>query len=200
MAGERALQPANGGDDRAEERPAQGAEDFPYLRRRGPLAIVGTSSACPTPPFSAAGALGDEQLARTESLLRRLGDEGLCRVVLIHHPPLPGTASRRKQLRDSQKFRDVLARTGAELVLHGHTHLSTLAHVAGPQNVKIPVVGVAAASAGRDFKGKGLAEYALYRIERTAERRWHMDAEVRAIAPDFRQFQVKSRFSLEVPQ
>ena len=45
------------GDDDAETA-------FPFLRRRGPLALIGLSSAVPTAPFMATGRLGGEQLAR----------------------------------------------------------------------------------------------------------------------------------------
>lgn len=48
---------------------------FPYLRRRGPVALVGLSSAIPTKPFVATGRLGPPQLAAAESLLRALATE-----------------------------------------------------------------------------------------------------------------------------
>src|SRR6201986_4838878 len=35
---------------------------FPFLRRRGPLALIGVSSAVPTPPLMATGWLGRDQL------------------------------------------------------------------------------------------------------------------------------------------
>jgi 3',5'-cyclic AMP phosphodiesterase CpdA len=191
---------ATGRSTDAAERAAEGPGDFPYLRRRGPLAVVGVSTACPTMPFSAAGALGAAQLERLRSLLRSLAGEGLCRVVLIHHPPLPGGASRRKQLRDSLGFREVIASEGADLILHGHTHRSSLAHIDGPDGARVPVIGVAAASAGAQFKGKGLAEYCLYRIDGGPGQGWRMEVEVRAIDPGLEGFATKSRFSLDLPQ
>ena len=45
---------------------------FPFLRRRGPLALIGLSSAVPTAPFMATGRLGAEQLARSRELLDQL--------------------------------------------------------------------------------------------------------------------------------
>src|SRR3569623_2023382 len=42
---------------------------FPYLRRRGPLAIVGLNTGVPTAPFQATGTLGDAQLAALGPLL-----------------------------------------------------------------------------------------------------------------------------------
>ncbi len=66
-----------------------------YLRRRGPVALIGLSSAIPTKPFVATGRLGPPQLAAAEALLRALATEPEAfRVVMIHHPPQPGGASR----------------------------------------------------------------------------------------------------------
>ncbi len=60
---------------------------FPFVRRRGPLAIVGLSTALPTAPFLATGKLGREQLEALTRTLEALGRENVFRVVLIHHPP-----------------------------------------------------------------------------------------------------------------
>src|SRR3954451_6362878 len=38
------------------------APQFPYLRRRGPVAFIGMSSAVPTPPFVATGKVGRTQM------------------------------------------------------------------------------------------------------------------------------------------
>jgi hypothetical protein len=43
---------------------------FPFVRRRGPLALIGVSSAVPTPPLMATGRLGRAQL---DALDRRSG-------------------------------------------------------------------------------------------------------------------------------
>ena len=76
----------------------------------------------------------------------------LCRVLLIHHPPVAGLTSRRRSLRDADAFAEVLRRRGAELVLHGHLHRTTLASLPGPHPDRpIPVAGVPSAShAGPD--------------------------------------------------
>src|SRR3974390_73629 len=46
---------------------------FPFLRRRGPLALIGLSSAVPTAPFMATGRLGGGQIAPLSRLLAELG-------------------------------------------------------------------------------------------------------------------------------
>jgi len=118
---------------------------FPSLRVRGPLALIGLSSALPTPPFLASGALGNDQLAELERLLEVLASTDLYRVVLIHHPPDPGATSARRGLRDAAALCRVLRRAGAELVLHGHLHRTRIAEVEGPRG-PIPVVCVRSAS------------------------------------------------------
>ena len=95
------------------------------------MALVGLSSGVPKPPFFATGTLGEAQIAKAEKLLADLGREGLCRVVLIHHPPLT-TESRFKRLTDAAAFQAMIARVGCELVLHGHNHRSEVARIAGP--------------------------------------------------------------------
>jgi 3',5'-cyclic AMP phosphodiesterase CpdA len=134
---------------------------FPFLRRRGPLALVGLSTAVPTGPFMATGHLGAEQIARLDDLLGRL--PGLCRAVLIHHPPLWPHGSRFKRLVDAAELRAVLRRRGAELVLHGHHHVHALEWLEGPVG-PIPALGVPSASAANDDDGDRAA-YNLYRIE-----------------------------------
>ena len=131
---------------RGDHQESRGPARFPYLRRRGPVAIIGCSSAVVTPPFIATGRLGAPQLDALDKALAGAADDGLFRVVLIHHPPLafPGDAHRRLTDRDS--VRDILASRGAELVLHGHEHTESLGWAPGPQQ-PVPVIGVPSASA-----------------------------------------------------
>jgi 3',5'-cyclic AMP phosphodiesterase CpdA len=139
---------------------------FPFVRRRGPLALIGLSSAVPTAPFMATGRLGAEQIARLDALLERFA--GICRVVLIHHPPQGRRGDRFKRLIDATALRDVLRRRGAELVLHGHDHVHALNWLDGPRG-PIPALGVPSASAVRaNNRHADRAAYNLYRIEGSA--------------------------------
>ena len=70
-----------GGDERSD-----GDTAFPSLRRRGPLALIGVSSAVPTPPLMATGWLGPAQLAGAGAHAGALSAEQAFRVLLIHHP------------------------------------------------------------------------------------------------------------------
>jgi 3',5'-cyclic AMP phosphodiesterase CpdA len=123
----------------------EGATDFPQVRRRGPVALINLCSAIATPPLFASGRLGEDQLGRLGALLDGL--KGLTRIVLVHHPVGAGVVSRRKALSDAPALREVLARHGAELVLHGHAHEAVFGSVAG-----VPVLGVPSASSPAGFK------------------------------------------------
>ena len=94
---------------------------FPYLRRRGPLALIGLSSAIPTAPLLASGALGAEQCAALGTLLAETGRQGLARIVMIHHPPHSTGATGGRGLRDARRFEGIMAQHGAELVIHAIT-------------------------------------------------------------------------------
>lgn len=156
------------------DRPQHGqgtADFFPSLRVRGPLALIGLCSALPTLPFLATGRLGERQLTGLEDLLRRTAQQGLCRVVLVHHPPVPGTIKWRKRLIDDQAFCAVLRRQGADLVLHGHTHYATRSLLHTPTG-EIPVIGAASASEFNPKTGRG-ASYNIYRLSRSGPH-WHI--------------------------
>ena len=158
-----------------------GFGDFPAVRRRGPLAILGTSSALPSGPGMATGKLGAAQLERLECRLAQLGREGLFRVVLVHHPPLDETTKHRKRLLDSAEFRSVLKRSGAELVLHGHDHRFLEAEIGGDDGA-IPVFGVPSASA-RPYSDRPGAHYFLHEVEKT-QAGWTLTVRALGIGPE----------------
>lgn len=141
-------------------------QPFPFVRRVGDVAIVAVSSAITTPPFFAAGQINKAQADRLERILATLGEAELFRVVLIHHPPVSDAArSPIRGLWGGNLFRHAIATHGAELILHGHTHRSTVNSTHGPGG-EVPVIGVASASA-RPGGHDDPARYNLFRIERT---------------------------------
>jgi 3',5'-cyclic AMP phosphodiesterase CpdA len=160
--------------------PAADFQVFPTVRRRGPVALVGLHSGVAKPPFFATGTLGDAQIAATEKLLADLGHEGLCRVVLIHHPPLT-TEKHFKRLTDAAAFQAMIRRVGCEVVLHGHNHRSEVARIEGPAG-PVPVIGVTSASAAPGSK-YGRARYHLIDIDRDATA-WHLRVDIRALRSD----------------
>lgn len=130
-----------------------GGDGFPYLRVRGPVALINLSSAVPTALHLAQGRLGWPQIEAARTLLRQTGDQGLYRVVLIHHPVAENVVAGRKELVDAEALRAMLAEAGAELVLHGHAHEALLTTVPGP-GTAIPVLAVPAASTPAGGKGQ----------------------------------------------
>ena len=141
----------------------QPPEQFPFVHHAGKIALIGLSSAVPTAPLLASGALGAAQLARLPALLRAERAAGHARVILIHHPPHRAGAPPARGLRDARALEAVIAQAGAELILHGHNHRMSLAHVPGPSGA-VPVAGVASASLRPGGHGEG-AGYRLFRFE-----------------------------------
>ncbi len=119
---------------------------YPFVRLRGDVALVCTSTGLPTGDFGAWGRLGPSQLGRLESLLTEPEVKRRRRVLLIHHPPLVNRHGEERNLRDRAALQALLARAGADLVLHGHDHRDFFKSLPGPNGTHIPVVGVGSAS------------------------------------------------------
>ena len=81
----------------------------------------------------------------------------------IHHPPTSKRSHYLKRLTDGARLRDVLARHGAELVIHGHNHRRQTVWLDGP-NGRIPAIGVPSASEAPPGEHDP-AGYNLYRID-----------------------------------
>jgi 3',5'-cyclic AMP phosphodiesterase CpdA len=168
--------------DDARIRPPAGAADFPFVRETGPAALIFANSAVATAPGLATGRLGAAQRARIGLELDRLGACGRCRILVLHHPITDGVVSRRKALDDAAALRAVIAASGVELVLHGHTHRSewnTVETRDGPR----PVVGGGAASHPVAHGRYAPARYNLFAISGDARAGWRIEAEVRELDP-----------------
>ncbi|GBF27084.1 3',5'-cyclic adenosine monophosphate phosphodiesterase CpdA [bacterium MnTg02] len=155
---------------------ATASDRFPYVRIFGPIALIGLSTAIPTPPFQAFGTLGGQQRRALASTLAQLAEQNLFRIVLIHHAPLEGQVSRRRSLRDSVELSEILRKFGAELVVHGHNHQSSLHHLE-TANGLIPICGVPSASSSGAHKHQPAA-YNLYQISKTGTG-WRCEVESR---------------------
>lgn len=151
------------GNDAGRKFETPGRAGFPFVRIVGPVALIGLNSAVPTPPFNAAGELGGLQLAALEHILNVTKLAGLVRVVLIHHPPLPGLASKLRGLRDAEALVRVLEAAGCELVLHGHNHRDSLAW-GDTACGRFPVVGIASGSVAKPHGKDALARYNMFTI------------------------------------
>jgi 3',5'-cyclic AMP phosphodiesterase CpdA len=154
---------------------------FPFVRRRGPLALIGVSSAVPTPPFMATGWLGQAQRDALDGILSQLSAEPVFRVLLIHHPLR--SDSRHKRLTDSDELLALLKRHGVELILHGHDHIHSTMWFDGPRG-RIPAIGVPSASAIAHGHYPAAA-YNLFSIERNGGA-WRCEQTVRGMGDDMR--------------
>jgi len=169
---------------------------YPSLRIRGPLALISLSSGRPSAPLLAVGSLGQRQLTLLEELLQQTRRRGLLRVVLLHHPPVPGSTAWRKRLTDARQFAEVIARQGAALILHGHAHYCMMRELAaGVQSV--PVIGVSSASAS-DTKPQRAARYHLYHFER-ADDGWRTQLFARTYSADLQRFVAAQQQELQLP-
>jgi len=141
---------------------------FPFVRRVGPLALIGLNSAVETPLFNATGLLGAPQLDIAGEQLAELDEEGLIRVVLIHHPPLASLATPRRGLGDAAHFAHLLERQGAELVIYGHNHRTAVDWLPSRGN-PVPLVAAGSASVGTIHGDEPLARYNLFTFFRNAD-------------------------------
>lgn len=168
-----------------------GVGGFPFVRRRGSVALIGLSTAVATAPFLATGWLGAKQLAELAAVLTKLKNEHIFRVVLIHHPPVSKEA-RHKRLLDAAIFLRVISQHGAELVLHGHDHLNMINWLDCKNGTRVPAVGVPSASAKPGTKEA--AAYNLYRIDGVPGA-WNCELISRGISPEG-EVKLQKRFML----
>jgi len=158
---------------------------FPSLRIRSPLALIGVCTARPSAPHLAVGSIGAGQLQKLEGVLAQTSRQQLFRVVLIHHPPAPGAVSWRKRLTDAPALQSLVARYGAELILHGHAHRA-LRNQLITSTGSVPVMGAPSASA-RGRIPERRARYYIYRIAPAADG-WNVELTVRVYSLEKNRF------------
>jgi 3',5'-cyclic AMP phosphodiesterase CpdA len=166
--------------------PGGGLEDlFPTLRVRARIAIIGVCSARPCAPHLAVGTVGDGQLKRVENLLKETGAQGLFRIVAIHHLPLPEFDTWRRRLTDARSFSALIARCGAELILHGHVHKAVY-HALDTPSGRVWVVGATSASSSSLIPEKRACYY-LHGLT-ASENAWEVRIAQRVYCPEARCF------------
>ena len=134
---------------------------WPLVRVIGDLAVVGVSTALPSPVPLADGWVGGRQLRRIEEALMLHSSK--FRVVALHHPPVDNRHSWLRGLRDRGALQQMLGRAGAELIVHGHEHRDVRGIVRGPAG-DIPVIGVGSATYD-DPRNERRARFNLYRVD-----------------------------------
>jgi 3',5'-cyclic AMP phosphodiesterase CpdA len=176
----------------------QGADHsfFPSIRVRGSAVLIGATSARPSAPFFATGSLGAAQIDRLGDVLDRTRRQRLFRILLIHHPPLADIVGWRKRLTDGTALTDLLARHGAEMVIHGHAHRSYVGHIPSAQG-EMPVIGVPSASA-RGANPERRAAYHVYEVRPTSSG-WEVRTSVRSYSLTDHCFVAGSQRVIRIP-
>lgn len=206
MAGSMAVNVVPGNHDALVDVPAEegigrwrqftGGGQWPWLQRRGGASFIGACSAVPTAPLLASGRIGAAQLEKLEAMLAEEGRAGRLRVVLLHHPVADGAVSARKALSDRHALREVLRRTGAELVLHGHARWSRLESLPGPA-APIPVLCVPSSTAMPNRHDEA-ARWHLVTLPGAGAPRWAR-VQVRQWSPGKNDFVAAATYDLRLP-
>ncbi|NHN89027.1 metallophosphoesterase family protein [Acetobacter conturbans] len=158
--------------------------DTPRVLRVGDVALIGINSGIPTLPFFASGCVSEAQQDKLATILRATGREGLCRIVMIHHPPRKDMVLWHKALRHADHFAQTVRRAGAEMVLHGHSHQGTVSTLPG---CDIPVIGVTSASHRPGHRLDRAAGWNRITVEKAdAATAWTLTVEARRLSPDGR--------------
>jgi 3',5'-cyclic AMP phosphodiesterase CpdA len=179
------LEPYMRGDMRTDQ-------TFPYVRLRHNVALIGLNSAIPRGFHSAEGRLGSAQCEALRQRLVELKGKGFYRLVMIHHPPATGIATKYRRLIDAPELMAVLVEAGAELVIHGHNHRREMNWLeAGP--VRIPLIGVPSATMALPHHA---AEWNLYSITRNGGR-WQTQVSIRGWQGVDKGFQTVGTFTLD---
>ncbi|MEE9345072.1 MAG: metallophosphoesterase [Methylococcales bacterium] len=170
----------------ADSTPADSPVEFPTLRVRHPIALIGLNSAYPSAPFLATGKLGNQQLIKLGKLLEQTKQQGLYRVVIVHHPPIPGICKWRKRLIDASGLKEILKQHGTELVLYGHTHKTEYRELP-IVNGTIPLISLSSASSISDQHSRR-ASYAVFRVSKNQFGEWQLSKTIRQYQQEQQKF------------
>lgn len=139
---------------------------FPIVKLRGPLAIIGLSSAVPRPPLVASGELGPKQI---DALARILGHDEVKRrtpLFAVHHPihnPPSLVKTWVEGLVDATDLADAVARVERGLLVHGHLH-NRMQRTFPTRAGSLLAVGATSASLHHDDRHR-MAGYNLYEFD-----------------------------------
>lgn len=135
---------------------------FPFVKLRGPAAIIGLSSAVPRPPLVASGELGGAQLEALRKILAHDEVKKRTPVIMVHHP-IHNPASKLKTLVeglwDADALASALSVVQRGLVLHGHLHVRRQAPMG-----ELLAIGATSASLVHENEHK-MAGFNLYEID-----------------------------------
>jgi len=126
---------------------------YPVIRTQQDVALIGISTACVTPVFSARGEVGEAQRERIKHALESAEQQDQLACLAMHHPPLQGMSKWRKSLRDTSAMEQLLQQFQPAMVLCGHLHHNEV-RLAGTQSESTRVYCTASASdvSGSSFR------------------------------------------------
>jgi len=139
---------------------------FPVVKLRGPVAIIGLSSAITRPPFVAAGHLGRSQLHALSRILDHEEVRKRTVVVALHHPihnPHSRLKTALEGLTDADDLNALLRGLTRGVVMHGHLHRRIRRNF--PTHAgHLSSVGATSASLHHDHEARS-AGYNLYEVD-----------------------------------
>lgn len=138
---------------------------FPFVRLRGPVAIIGLSTAAPRLPLVASGVLGRRQLAALETALAHPEVSSRFPLLLQHHPwhnPPSRAKAMLEGLDDAPEQGRILESLRAGLLVHGHLHRRI--HRVLPGVAGLFAVGTASASLLHDSDER-MSGFNVYEID-----------------------------------
>ena len=143
---------------------------FPFVKLRGPVAIIGLSSAVPRPPIMASGLLGKVQLEALSRILTHAEVKKRTPVILLHHPvhnPISKMETFLRGLDDADALIAKLAGVPRGLLLHGHLHVRQQRALGTPVG-ELLSVGATSASLDHHHEHK-MAGFNLYEVDDTGK-------------------------------
>ncbi len=159
--------PLNAPRNVPEKSDAAGADSaFPFVHLRGPVAIIGLSTALPRPPLVASGRLGGAQLRALERVLAHPEVRRRTPIVLQHHPfhnPTSRAKTLLEGLGDAAAEGRLLRQVSRGLLLHGHLH-RRIHRKLHTDRGHIDVVGAASASLLHDSDER-MAGFNVYDVD-----------------------------------
>ena len=143
---------------------------FPFVRLRGPAAIIGLTSAVPRLPLFATGTIGQPQAAALTRILAHPEVRKRTPVLLMHHPvhnPISPLKRFLSGLDDAALLWTSVRDVPRGLVLHGHLHTRIQRNIDTAAG-RMLSIGATSASLEHEDEGK-MAGFNLYEIRDSGE-------------------------------
>jgi 3',5'-cyclic AMP phosphodiesterase CpdA len=140
---------------------------FPFVRLRGPVAIIGLSTAVARLPLVSSGQAGDAQLEALAQILARDEVRQRLAVVIAHHPitnPRGAVSSVMRGWSEVTAVRRILGRAPGTLSLHGHLHVRVHEEIEVEGAATIHRLGATSASLLHENPAM-MSGYNLYEID-----------------------------------